>query len=265
MVEIQDRPGQQDYSRRKHPHGRRKGREVRGRRHRALQLPSLVLPVGDGGQLWVKFVDDEGRVLQPKRLEEVFFDAEHFFDGYIANPEHTVRCIQAAEEAGADCIILCDTNGGMIPSRLQQIVREVFSLVKVPLGIHAHNDSDLAVANSLAAVQEGAVQIQGTINGYGERCGNANLCSVIPSLQVKMNMPCVPKEKLRTLRECSRFVAELANQIPDRQRPYVGENAFAHKGGIHVSAVTKNPRTYENIPPETVGNQRRFIVSDVSG
>ncbi len=200
-----------------------------------------------------------------KRLEEVFFDAEHFFDGYISNPEHAVRCIQAAEEAGADCIILCDTNGGMIPSRLQQIVREVFPIVKVPLGIHAHNDSDLAVANSLAAVQEGVVQIQGTINGYGERCGNANLCSVIPNLQLKMKMPCVPREKLRSLRECSRFVAELANQIPNRQRPYVGESAFAHKGGIHVSAVTKNPRTYEHIQPEVVGNQRRFLVSDVSG
>jgi 2-isopropylmalate synthase len=200
-----------------------------------------------------------------KRIEEVFFDAEHFFDGYMANPEHTVRCIRAAEEAGADCIILCDTNGGVIPSRLQQIFREVIPLVKAPLGIHAHNDSDLAVANSLIAVQEGAVQIQGTINGYGERCGNANLCSVIPNLQVKMNMPCVPKEKLRTLRDCSHFVAELANQIPDRQRPYVGENAFAHKGGIHVSAVTKNPRTYEHVPPEAVGNQRRFLVSDVSG
>ncbi len=200
-----------------------------------------------------------------KRLEEVFFDAEHFFDGYLTNPEYTVRCIQAAEEAGADCIVLCDTNGGMIPSRLQRIVREVFPLVSVPLGIHTHNDSELAAANSLAAVQEGVTQVQGTINGYGERCGNANLCSVIPTLQLKMNLPCVPKEKLRTLRDCSRFVAELANQIPNRQRPYVGESAFAHKGGIHVSAVTKNPRTYEHVRPEAVGNERRFLVSDVSG
>ncbi len=200
-----------------------------------------------------------------KRLDEVFFDAEHFFDGYVSNPNHALRCIQAAEEAGADCIILCDTNGGMIPERLAKIVREVSSVIKTPLGIHAHNDSDLAVANSLAAVSEGVVQIQGTINGYGERCGNANLCSVIPNLQFKMDMPCMPKERLRSLRECSRFVAELANQIPDRQRPYVGENAFSHKGGIHVSAVTKNPRTYEHIPPEAVGNQRRFLVSDVSG
>jgi 2-isopropylmalate synthase len=200
-----------------------------------------------------------------KRLEQVFFDAEHFFDGYSTNPDHALRCIQAAEEAGADCIILCDTNGGMIPSQVRRIVREVFPLIQVPLGIHAHNDSDLAVANSLAAVEEGIVQVQGTINGYGERCGNANLCSVIPNLQFKMNMPCVPKEKLRSLRDCSRFVAELANQIPNRQRPYVGESAFAHKGGIHVSAVTKNPRTYEHIPPESVGNQRRFPVSDVSG
>jgi 2-isopropylmalate synthase len=200
-----------------------------------------------------------------KRLDQVFFDAEHFFDGYAANPKHALRCIRAAEAAGADCIILCDTNGGMIPPRVREIVREVKSAIQTPLGIHAHNDSDLAVANSLAAVEEGAVQIQGTINGYGERCGNANLCSVIPNLQLKMNLPCMPRERLRSLRECSRFVAELANQIPDRQRPYVGENAFSHKGGIHVSAVTKNPRTYEHVPPEAVGNQRRFLVSDVSG
>ena len=200
-----------------------------------------------------------------KRLPEVFFDAEHFFDGYMSNPEYAVQCIRAAEEAGADCIVLCDTNGGMIPSRLQAIVREVFPRVRAPLGIHAHNDSDLAVANSLAAVREGVVQIQGTMNGYGERCGNANLCSVIPNLQLKMKIPCVPKGNLKMLRECSRFVAELANQIPNRQRPYVGESAFAHKGGIHVSAVTKNPRTYEHIQPESVGNQRRFLVSDLSG
>jgi 2-isopropylmalate synthase len=135
----------------------------------------------------------------------------------------------------------------------------------VPLGIHAHNDSDLGVANSLAAVKEGVVQVQGTINGYGERCGNANLCSVIPNLQIKMKIPCLSRENLRKLRECSRFVAELANQVPYRQRPYVGESAFAHKGGLHVSAVTKNPRTYEHIPPDSVGNQRRFLVSDLSG
>ena len=200
-----------------------------------------------------------------KRLREVIFDAEHFFDGYMTNPQHTLQCIKVAEEAGADCIVLCDTNGGMIPSRLRQIVREVFPLVNVPLGIHAHNDSDLAVANSLAAVQEGVVHVQGTMNGYGERCGNANLCSVIPNLQFKMKIPCVPKGNLQKLRECSLFVAELANQVPYRQRPYVGESAFAHKGGIHVSAVTKNPRTYEHIPPESVGNQRRFLVSDLSG
>jgi 2-isopropylmalate synthase len=200
-----------------------------------------------------------------RRLETVFFDAEHFFDGYLSNPEYCLRCLRAAEEAGADCLVLCDTSGGMIPEDVQRIVREVLALFRVPLGIHAHNDSELAVANTLAAVREGVVQVQGTVNGYGERCGNANLCSVIPNLQLKMRLPCVPAEKLRGLRECSRFVAELANQIPDRQRPYVGESAFAHKGGIHVSAVIKNPRTYEHIQPEAVGNQRRFLVSDVSG
>ena len=200
-----------------------------------------------------------------KRLEEVIFDAEHFFDGYISNPDFAFRCIQEAEAAGAACIVLCDTNGGMIPSRIQRIVREVREHVKVPLGIHAHNDSDLAVANTLAAVEEGIVHVQGTINGYGERCGNANLCSIIPNLQIKMNRPCLPAKKIKKLRTCSRVVSELANHSPSRQQPFVGDSAFAHKGGIHISAVTRNPRTYEHIEPERVGNKRRILVSDLSG
>jgi len=200
-----------------------------------------------------------------RNLEEVFFDAEHFFSGYLANPEVAIRCIRAAEEAGADCIVLCDTNGGMIPRQIRQVVRDVLQKISVPLGIHAHNDSDLAVANTLAAVEEGVLHVQGTINGYGERCGNANLCSIVPNLQLKLGFPCLPEERISELRGCSRFVAELANQVPQRQQPYVGDSAFAHKGGIHVSAVLKNPATYEHVPPESVGNQRRILISDVSG
>ncbi len=200
-----------------------------------------------------------------KHLDEVFFDAEHFFDGYQANPAYAMKCIKAAEEAGADCIVLCDTNGGMLPAQIQEAVSDVRAQVDTALGIHTHNDGELAVANSLAAVEAGAVQVQGTINGYGERCGNANLCSIIPNLYFKMGRKCITQKRLAGLRDCSRFVAELANQVPYRHRPYVGESAFAHKGGIHVSAVARNPRTYEHIPPELVGNKRRILVSDLSG
>jgi 2-isopropylmalate synthase len=153
----------------------------------------------------------------------------------------------------------------MIPRQIRQVVRDVLQKISVPLGIHAHNDSDLAVANTLAAVEEGVLHVQGTINGYGERCGNANLCSIVPNLQLKLGFPCLPEERISELRGCSRFVAELANQVPQRQQPYVGDSAFAHKGGIHVSAVLKNPATYEHVPPESVGNQRRILISDVSG
>ncbi len=212
----------------------------------------------------LRMIHDSIRYLK-RRLAKVFFDAEHFFDGYLENPDYVMRCLRAAEEAGADCLVLCDTNGGMIPSRLGGVVREVMGRVTVPLGIHAHNDSGLAVANSMAAVEEGAVHVQGTINGFGERCGNADLCTLLPNLHFKLGRPCLPSESIKRLRECSLFVSELANQAPDRHRPYVGESAFAHKGGIHVSAVLKNPKTYEHVPPESVGNRRRFLVSDVSG
>jgi len=200
-----------------------------------------------------------------RHLEQVFFDAEHFFDGFLSNQSYALRCLDAAREAGADYAVLCDTNGGMIPSQIREIVGRVRDYRRMPLGIHCHNDTDMAVANTLAAVEESATMVQGTINGYGERCGNANLCSVIPNLTFKMGLECIDEESLRGLRDCSRFVAELANQTPIRQQPYVGESAFAHKGGIHVSAVVKNPRTYEHIPPEAVGNRRRILVSDVSG
>ncbi len=213
----------------------------------------------------LRMIHDSIAYLKKHRMEEVFFDAEHFFDGFLSNPEFALRCIETAQEAGADCVVLCDTNGGMIPSQVSRVVAAVASRVRVPLGIHAHNDSDTAVANTLAAVEQGAVQVQGTMNGYGERCGNANLCSVIPNVQLKLGRSCLPARKLARLRECSRVVAERANQSPSRQQPYVGESAFAHKGGIHVSAVVRNPTTYEHVCPELVGNHRRFLVSDLSG
>ena len=200
-----------------------------------------------------------------RRLGEVFFDAEHFFDGYLSDPEYAVKCLEAAADAGADWLVLCDTNGGSIPSEIRHVVREVIGRVNTPLGIHAHNDSELAVANTMAAVEEGVTQVQGTINGYGERCGNANLCSIIPNLRFKMKLDCLQDQRIARLRRLSRVIAELANQPPSRQQPYVGDSAFAHKGGIHISAVTRNSWTYEHVNPVAVGNQRRILVSDLSG
>jgi 2-isopropylmalate synthase len=196
---------------------------------------------------------------------EVIYDAEHFFDGYKDNPAYALRTLQAAQAAGADCIVLCDTNGGTLPRDLIRIIREVRKDITVPLGIHTHNDSGLAVANTLAAVQEGIVQVQGTINGLGERCGNANLCSVIPNLQLKMRINCLKKKQLVRLTEVSRYVAEVANLPHNERQPFVGNSSFAHKGGIHVSAVKKEPSTYEHIQPELVGNHRRILVSELAG
>lgn len=200
-----------------------------------------------------------------ERMEEVFYDAEHFFDGFRANPEYAIRTLKAARDGGADCIILCDTNGGTLPGELEETVRRVLSEIDSPLGIHTHNDSELAVANTLLAVNLGVDHIQGTINGIGERCGNANLCSVIPDIQLKMGMMCVSEEQLRKLREVSRFIVELANLSHNKHQPYVGNSAFAHKGGIHVSAVLKKPETYEHVKPDLVGNHQRILVSDLSG
>jgi len=200
-----------------------------------------------------------------KYMGEVYYDAEHFFDGYKANPEYAIETLLAAEAAGAGCLILCDTNGGTMPHDLERIIRGVTSRIKTPFGIHAHNDSELAVANSLAAIRLGARQIHGTVNGYGERCGNANLCSIIPSLKLKMGIDCISDSNLAKLRDVSRYVDELAN-LPHRKRqPYIGDSAFAHKAGVHVDAVAKNPLTYEHIIPEQVGNRRRILVSDLSG
>jgi 2-isopropylmalate synthase len=196
---------------------------------------------------------------------KVFFDAEHFFDGYKNNPKYTMKVLAAAADAGADCIVLCDTNGGSLPSEVAQIVREVRKATRVPLGIHTHNDGEMAVANTLAAVEQGVVQVQGTINGYGERCGNANLCSIIPALQLKMGREVLPKGQMRKLYSLSRFVAEAANMKHWLHQPYVGDAAFAHKGGMHVSAIRRHPKTYEHLEPESVGNQRHVLISDLAG
>jgi 2-isopropylmalate synthase len=195
-----------------------------------------------------------------------FYDAEHFFDGFRANAEYALDTLRAAAEAGAETIILCDTNGGTLPDRIAEVVSLVHSrLPNVRVGIHCHNDSELAVANSLAAVEAGATHVQGVMNGYGERCGNANLCSVIPNLELKMNRRCLPDGKLRLLTHTSRYINEVANLVPNDRAAFVGRSAFAHKGGIHVSAVSRAKETYEHINPEDVGNETRVLISDQSG
>lgn len=202
---------------------------------------------------------------------EVLYDAEHFFDGYKANPTYAVKTLKAALSGGADFVVLCDTNGGTLPHEVTEILTTVKAELDeetgrdVPMGLHAHNDCSVAVANSIAAVQAGAVMVQGTINGYGERCGNTDLTSVIPILNLKLKRPCVSKENLAKLKPLSRFVSETSNMIPLASRPFVGKSAFAHKGGVHVSAVMKKPHSYEHIDPEEVGNRRRVLVSDQSG
>jgi len=205
----------------------------------------------------VKYLKDHGL--------EVLFDAEHFFDGFKNNRDYTLECIRKAEEAGADWIILCDTNGGSLPDEIRRIVQEVCGMYRTPIGIHTHNDCELAVANSLAAVQAGVRQVQGTINGIGERCGNANLCSIIPNLQLKMGFSCITGEQLANLTQTARYVTEIANFHMPVNQPYVGTSAFAHKGGIHVSAIMKHPKTYEHIQPELVGNKQRVLVSELAG
>ncbi len=208
---------------------------------------------------------NDSLVYLKERVGEVIYDAEHFFDGYKANPEYAIKTLQAAASANVDCIVLCDTNGGTLPHEIPAIMEVVKKAVDSPLGIHAHNDSECAVANSLMAVNCGAVHVQGTMNGFGERCGNANLCSIIPSLKLKLGKDCVSDDKLKALRSASRYVYELANLIPNKHQAYVGNSAFAHKGGVHVSAIQRHPETYEHIRPELVGNRTRVLVSDLSG
>lgn len=197
--------------------------------------------------------------------KEVIYDAEHFFDGYKANPQYALKTIFWAQRAGADVITLCDTNGGMIPYEIEKPIKEALKIIKVPLGIHTHNDSGMAVANSIMAVKLGITHVQGTINGYGERCGNADLCIIIPTLKLKMGIECISDEQLKRLTEVSRFVAEMANIAPQSHGPYVGISAFAHKAGVHVSGVQKNPKTYEHIQPELVGNERKILISELAG
>ena len=201
----------------------------------------------------------------------VIYDAEHWFDGYRANPDYALQTLAIAVTAGAEWLVLCDTNGGTLPQEVSAVVTIVhtwlqsFPEPRPQLGIHTHNDSGTAVANAMAAVAAGATMVQGTINGYGERCGNANLCTLIPNLQLKLGYPCIASARLETLAETSRFISEVVNLAPDDHAPYVGRSAFAHKGGIHVSAVEREPKTYEHIDPAAVGNSRRIVVSDQAG
>ena len=231
------------------------------------------------GKTWDLHVRDDLRISQKanleiiadsiefmkRRVDEVIFDAEHFFDGFRANPDYALECLKAAEEGGADWIVLCETNGGRLPSDIRDALAHVNRVIKTPLGIHCHNDGELAVANTLTGVEMGVSQVQGTINGFGERCGNLNLISIIPNLQLKMGKKCVTPAQLRKLREVSQLIYELANINPNKRQAYVGDSAFAHKGGLHVSGVLKNRETYEHIDPDLVGNRQRVLVSDLSG
>ncbi|MFQ6136153.1 MAG: citramalate synthase [Candidatus Hydrothermarchaeales archaeon] len=209
-------------------------------------------------------IEDSVSYLKSKGLE-VIYDAEHFFDAYKANPEYAMETLESAQKSGADCVVLCDTNGGCMPAEVQTTIEAVQKKIDSPLGIHAHNDADTAVANTMVAVAMGIEHVQGTINGYGERCGNANLCSVIANLKLKLGVDCISDEQLKRLTEVSRFVSEIANLAHQNNLPYVGTSAFAHKGGVHVDAVRKNPETYEHIRPEIVGNVERILISELSG
>ncbi|MBU0952774.1 MAG: citramalate synthase [Elusimicrobia bacterium] len=214
----------------------------------------------------LEMIEDSVKFLNQKNMK-VIFDAEHFFDGFKANKEYALKTIETARNAGAVNITLCDTNGGTMPGDISEIMREINKKFpdNFPLGIHAHNDSDCAVANSIIAIKEGAVLVQGTINGYGERCGNANLCSIIPNIELKLGVKCLPEGKLKAISELSRYVSEIANVIPYDHQPYVGGSAFAHKAGIHVSAILRHSKTYEHIDPILVGNERKILISELAG
>lgn len=213
----------------------------------------------------LKMISESIAFLKSKGIE-VIYDAEHFFDGFISNHDYAMATLRAAIKGGAKCLSLCETNGGKLPNEVREIVKAVKNEFSgIQLGIHAHNDSGCAVANSILAVQEGCSLVQGTINGFGERCGNANLCSIIPSLEIKLGCSCLPKNKLIQITELSRYVDEIANMLPFEGQPYVGKSAFAHKAGIHVSAIARHSSTYEHISPELVGNERRILISELAG
>jgi len=212
----------------------------------------------------LSMITDSISYLKAKGLR-VFFDAEHFFDGYRDNPEYALQVVVSGAKAGAECLVLCDTNGGSLPQQIMEAIKAVKKASSVPLGIHTHNDAELAVANSLAAVEAGVIQVQGTINGYGERCGNANLCSIIPTLKLKMDIDCVTDEQLSKLSDVSRYISELANMPHYDRLPYVGDDSFTHKAGIHVSGLIKWEDSYQHINPSLVGNRPHVVVSELAG
>ena len=236
----------------------------------------VVTIFGKSGDLHVKdvlrttseenlnMIEDSVEYLKSKG-KTVIYDAEHFFDGFKNNKQYAMDTLKRASKAGAEVIVLCDTNGGTMPYEIELIIKEVQTSIKTPLGIHTHNDAGVAVANSVMAVKLGCIQVQGTINGYGERCGNANLCEIIPNLKLKLGINCISDKKLEQLTKLSHYISEVANLIPQNNQPYVGRSAFAHKGGMHVDAVKKNPVSFEHIKPELVGNNRRILVSELSG
>ena len=218
----------------------------------------------------LSMIADSISFLKMKGLK-VFFDAEHFFDGYRTNPQYSLSVVASAAKAGAECVVLCDTNGGMLPQEIREAVEAVrdcsasLAMTSATLGIHTHNDAELAVANSIVAIQAGVVQVQGTMNGYGERCGNASLCSIIPTLKLKMGIDCVSNEQLSKLSDISHYVSELANLPHYNRLPYVGLNAFTHKGGMHVSGLSKWQDSYQHINPDLVGNRPRVVISELAG
>lgn len=212
----------------------------------------------------IEMIKDSISYLKSQSLE-VHFDAEHFFDGFEANKKYALESIKAAAAAGADAVHLCDTNGGVLPNRLSIIIDEVKEILPTPLGIHVHNDGELAVANSIAAVEQGVRYVQGTVNGYGERCGNANLCSIIPTLQIKMGLKVVELEQMQKLSTIAKEISELVNMGINPSQPYVGARAFTHKGGLHAAAVAKVERSYEHMDPKIIGNDRKIVVSELAG
>lgn len=212
----------------------------------------------------LRIIEESVAFLRDKGLE-VFFDGEHFFDGYDQDPDYAMATLQAACRAGASRVVLCDTNGGGLPRRIGQVTAQVVAALDTPVAIHCHNDAGLATACTLEAVLAGATQVQGTINGYGERCGNANLCQVIPGLHFKLHMPCLPEEKLERLTRTARLISEIANLSMDEHSPYVGRSAFAHKGGMHIDGMLKTTSAFEHVPPESVGNRRRYVISEMAG
>ena len=212
----------------------------------------------------LRMIEDTLKYLK-RRKREVIYDAEHFFDGYKQSPEYALKTILVAQDAGCDAVVLCDTNGGSLVSEVEEIVKMVRPQIRISLGIHAHNDSGLGVANTVAAVQAGCDHVQGTINGYGERCGNADLVTIIPILKLKLNVDCISQKNLAKLTEVSRYTSEISNMKQQNNQPFVGMSAFAHKGGVHINAMAKERSSYEHVKPEDVGNRSRFLVSELSG